>query len=48
MEELGAFKYTLQTLQRYDEEARDEIQRLGGNDKLIQLLDCLRVDTANK
>jgi geranylgeranyl diphosphate synthase, putative len=43
MEELGAFKYTLQSLAKYDQEAREEIDNLGGNEHLIKLLDYLKI-----
>ncbi|CAB3226549.1 unnamed protein product [Arctia plantaginis] len=41
LEKLGSFAYTKETLQRLDEEARKEVDRLGGNPHLEALLDDL-------
>ena len=42
MERTGSFAYTEAYLHRIEEQARDEIQRLGGNSKLSGILDLLR------
>jgi geranylgeranyl diphosphate synthase type 3 len=38
-----SFEYTRGVLKSLDKQARDEISRLGGNDKLLQLLDKLKI-----
>lgn len=41
LEKLGSFAYTRETLQALDQEARKEVERLGGNPHLEALLDDL-------
>ncbi|CAG4917875.1 geranylgeranyl pyrophosphate synthase [Colias croceus] len=42
LEKAGSFKYTHDTLEELDKEARAEIDRLGGNPHLMEFLDELR------
>lgn len=41
LENLGSFEYTRETLKALDKEAREEIELLGSNHLLTQLLDDL-------
>jgi geranylgeranyl diphosphate synthase type 3 len=41
MEKFGSFTYTRQILSDLDRQAREEVQRLGGNPYLISVLDEL-------
>ncbi|XP_026674187.1 geranylgeranyl pyrophosphate synthase [Ceratina calcarata] len=41
LEKFGSFAYTRATLEELDKKARDEVQRLGGNPLLLQVLDDL-------
>lgn len=43
MEEAGSFKYCRNVLKKYDQEAREEIAKLGGNPLLLKLLDAMQV-----
>ncbi|XP_038222905.1 geranylgeranyl pyrophosphate synthase [Zerene cesonia] len=47
LEKAGSFKYTHDTLQELDNEARAEVARLGGNPHLMEFLDELRTVGAN-
>jgi len=42
LEKFGSFKYTKEMLKKLDAKARDEINRLGGNMLLIEILDKLK------
>jgi geranylgeranyl diphosphate synthase type 3 len=39
----SSFKYTRKVLRTLDKQTRDEIERLGGNPKLMALLDTLKL-----
>lgn len=41
LEKLGSFQYTRDVLQSLDEQAREEVTRLGGNPHMDKLLDKL-------
>mgnify|MGYP004599646003 CR=1 FL=1 len=41
LEKFGSFAYTRTVLEELDKEARNEVQRLGGNPLLVRLLDEL-------
>jgi geranylgeranyl diphosphate synthase type 3 len=43
MKETGSFDYTKHYLSKTEKQARDEVQRLGGNPMLEQLMDFLSV-----
>ncbi|XP_074597836.1 geranylgeranyl pyrophosphate synthase quemao isoform X2 [Brevipalpus obovatus] len=43
LEEAGSFKYCRDVLKKYDQEAREEIAKLGGNPLLLKLLDAMQV-----
>ena len=43
LEKLGSWKYTLDRLNQLDQEARNEMQKLGGNPELDKILDTLKV-----
>lgn len=43
LEKLGSWKYTLDRLNQLDQEARNEMQKLGGNPELDKILDNLKV-----
>ena len=38
-----SFEYTCEVLRSLEKQARAEIERLGGNDKLIKLMDMLKI-----
>ena len=42
LEDAGSFKYSLKVLQELDSRIRDEIEKLGGNAVLVQLMDELK------
>jgi geranylgeranyl diphosphate synthase, type III len=46
--ETNSFEYTLGVLTSLDRQARDEIERLGGNQKLTAILDLLKVDDSRR
>lgn len=41
MEKFGSFAYTRKVLSELDQEAREEVEKLGGNPHLIAILDEL-------
>lgn len=41
LEKFGSFAYTRNVLEELDKKARDEVQRLGGNPLLVEVLDEL-------
>ena len=43
LEKLGSWKYTLDRLNQLDQEAKNEMQKLGGNPELDKILDTLKV-----
>ena len=43
LEEVGAKQYTLNKIQELDEKVREEIEKLGGNEELVKLMDSLKV-----
>ena len=42
LEDAGSFKYSLEVLEELDSRIRDEIEKLGGNSVLVQLMDELK------
>ena len=42
LEDAGSFKYSLKVLEELDSEIRNEIEKLGGNAVLVQLMDELK------
>lgn len=44
MEEYGSFEHCKKVLKKYGQEAREEIEKLGGNKFLTEFLDIMQLD----